>query len=135
MMDQATLIAILLATLLQQGNKPAGPNSAPRVELRSEIPFSNRDTTRLDRDQRRRLLRAADEIIEVKGSTPGRLIIEGHAAVGAESQALSEQRARLVRRSLETMGVLDQDIQLVDKGLGAQGNKQAVTLVIGLLSG
>src|SRR5262245_47491879 len=126
-MDRGTLIAMLLMILLQSGKPAVQPG--PRVELRSEIPFSSRDTTRLDSDQVRGLLRAADEIIQAKGNTPGRLIIEGHA-VGAGSQALSEDRARLVRRWLETTGILGQDVQLSDKGMGAQGNKQAVTFAI-----
>jgi len=129
-MDRGTLLAMLLMILLQPGSKTDVPvNAGTRVELRSEIPFSNRDTTRLDSDQVRGLLRAADEIIEKKGSTPGRLIIEGHA-VGAGSQTVSEERARLVRRWLETTGILGQDVQLSDKGVGEQGNKQAVTFAI-----
>jgi len=129
-MDRGTLLAMLLMILLQPGSKTDVPeNAGTRVELRSEIPFSNRDTTRLDSDQVRGLLRAADEIIEKKGSTPGRLIIEGHA-VGAGSQTVSEERARLVRRWLETTGILGQDVQLSDKGVGDQGNKQAVTFAI-----
>jgi len=129
-MDRGTLLAMLLMILLQPGSKTDVPaNGGTRVELRSEIPFSNRDTTRLDSDQVRGLLRAADEIIEKKGSTPGRLIIEGHA-VGAGSQTVSEERARLVRRWLETTGILGQDVQLSDKGVGEQGNKQAVTFAI-----
>ena len=127
-MDQVSLLTMLLMLMVQGGNAPYGS----RAGLRAEVPFDARMSETPTAEQVDRVWRATYEIRnQLQSRGRGKLIIQGHAA-GANNQSnleLSERRARLVKQWLEGTGVLG-DIEVVEKGMGAEANRQAVTFAI-----